>query len=66
MGFRSLVFIRGLVSATCTDFVVESANSLYFLKLNLQRTRARLHKTSVTTTGTRTCTRNLSQLHGIT
>ena len=30
MGFRSLVFFRGLVSATCTDFVVESANSLYF------------------------------------
>ena len=27
---------------------------------------ARLHKTSVTTTGTRTCTRNLSQLHEIT
>ena len=27
------------------------------------RFRARLHKTSVTTTGTRTCTRNLSQLH---
>ena len=24
---------------------------------------ARLHKTPVTTTGTRTCTRNLSQLH---
>ena len=33
--------------------------------LNLN-TRARLHKTSVTTTGTRTCTRNLSQLHEIT
>ena len=28
--------------------------------------RARLHKTSVTTTGTRTYTRNLSQLHEIT
>ena len=44
MGFRSLVFFRGPVSATCTDFVVESAKSLYFLKLNLQRTRAWLHK----------------------
>ena len=31
-----------------------------------QRSTARLHKTSVTTTGTRTCTRNLSQLHEIT
>ena len=29
-------------------------------------TWARLHKTSVTTTGIRTCTRNLSQLHEIT
>ena len=28
--------------------------------------RARLHKTPVTTTGTRTCTRNLSQLYYIT
>ena len=28
--------------------------------------RARLHKTPVTTTGTRTCTHNLSQLHEIT
>ena len=27
---------------------------------------ARLHKTSVTTTGIRTCTRNLIQLHEIT
>ena len=30
------------------------------------KARARWHKTSVTTTGTRTCTRNLSQLHEIT
>ena len=30
------------------------------------RSRARLHKTSVTTTGIRTRTRNLSQLHEIT
>ena len=32
MGFRSLVYFRWTVSATCTDFVVESRNSLYFLK----------------------------------
>ena len=63
MGFKSLVYFRGPVSTTCADFVVESRNSLDFLKLNLQRTRARLHETPITTTGTRTCTRNLSQLH---
>jgi len=32
MGFRSLVFFRWPVSATGTDFVVGSRNSLYFLK----------------------------------
>ena len=32
MGFRSLVDFPGPVSATCTDFVVESRNCLYFLK----------------------------------
>ena len=32
----------------------------------LKRGRARLHKTSVTTTRIRTCPRNLSQLHEIT
>ena len=32
----------------------------------LKRVRARLHKTSVTTTRIRTCPRNLSQLHEIT
>ena len=32
MGIRSLVFFRGPVSATCTDFVVKGRNSLYFLK----------------------------------
>ena len=41
----------------------DSMTQLESLKLRLW---ARLHKTSVTTTGTRTCTRNLSQLHEIT
>ena len=36
------------------------------LEKSWQRPWARLHKTSVTTTGARTCTRNLSQLHEIT
>ena len=47
-----------MLSSIDIKFVFDSARLGLF--------RARLHKTSVTTTGTRTCTRNLSQLHEIT
>ena len=56
-----------LTGGSCISLMLQTNDTEVTVRWSIPpNTRARLHKTPVTTTGIRTCTRNLSQLHEIT